>query len=87
MNILPGPATATDETSQTVSFNVSNDNNGAFVQQPAIDAAGTLTYQPAFVVVQQTIVTVTATATDNGGTANGGQNTSAPQQFTITINP
>jgi large repetitive protein len=24
---------------------------------------------------------------DNGGTANGGVDTSAPQQFTITVNP
>jgi len=30
---------------------------------------------------------VTVVAQDNGGTANGGQNASAPQQFTITINP
>jgi len=29
--------------------------------------------------------TVTVTAHDDGGTANGGQDTSAPQQFTITI--
>jgi Bacterial Ig domain len=83
-NISPGPA---NESSQTVSFTVTNDNNGAFVQQPAIDASGTLTYQPALVLLMQTTVTVTVTLKDDGGTANGGQDTSASQQFTITINP
>ena len=31
--------------------------------------------------------TVTVTLQDNGGTANGGSNTSAPQTFTITVTP
>jgi len=82
--ISAGPA---DEAGQAVSFTVTNDDNGSFVQQPAVDAAGTLTYQPAVVVLLPTTVTVTVTATDNGGTTNGGQDASAPQQFTITINP
>jgi VCBS repeat-containing protein len=80
-NISPGPP---DETSQTVSFNVTNDTNGAFAVQPAIDAAGTLTFQTGLMFAT---VTVTVTAKDNGGTANGGNDTSPSQQFTITIGP
>jgi VCBS repeat-containing protein len=79
-NISPGP----NEAGQTVSFTVTNDNNGAFIQQPAVDGAGTLTFQTGVVVAT---VTCTVVAQDNGGTGNGGQDTSAPQQFTITINP
>jgi hypothetical protein len=84
-SIDPGPG----EGGQTVTFTVTNDNPGAFTPagQPAIDAAGTLTYEPQLVLVAPTTATVTVTAKDNGGTANGGQDTSAPQQFTITVNP
>ena len=85
-NISPGPP---NESGQTVSLNVSNDTPGAFGLlglggQPAIDANGTLTFTPN-PLAGGTTVTVTVTATDNGGTANGGQDTSA-QTFTITIN-
>jgi VCBS repeat-containing protein len=80
-NISPGPP---DEAGQTVSFNVTNDTNGAFAVQPAIDAAGTLTFQTGLMFAT---VTVTVTAKDNGGTANGGNDTSPSQQFTITIGP
>src|SRR5262249_39664250 len=82
-NISPGPP---DESGQTVSFQVSNDNPGAFDVQPAIDGSGTLTFTPS-PLAGGTVVHVTVTAHDNGGTANGGVDTSAPQQFTITINP
>jgi len=79
-NISPGPA---NESTQTVSFTVSvaAADMAAFQQQPAVDGAGTLTYQPALVVLVSTTVTVTVTAHDSGGAS------SAPQQFTITINP
>ncbi len=85
-NISPGAA---NESGQTVTFTVTNDTPGAFTpgQQPAVDPAGTLTFQPAAIVLVPTRVTVTVTAHDDGGTANGGQDTSAPQQFTITITP
>jgi VCBS repeat-containing protein len=84
--ISPGP----NESTQTVSFDVSNDHPEVFLGaggQPAVDANGTLTFQANFVVLVQTVATVTVTAHDNGGTGNGGQDTSAPQQFTITISP
>ena len=81
MNISAGPP---DEAGQALTFTVTNDNNAAFAQQPAIDPAGTLTFQT---LTQATTVTVTVVLKDNGGTANGGDDTSASQQFTITITP
>jgi hypothetical protein len=78
--ISPGPV---DEAGQTVTFTVSNDNNGIFVAQPDVAPDGTLTYT---VHNGKTgTVTVTVSATDDGGTADGGQDTSTPQTFTITI--
>jgi len=84
-NISAGPP---NEASQSVSFNVSNDNPSAFGigGQPDIDSSGRLTFNPS-PLAGGTTVTVTVVAQDNGGTANGGQDASAPQQFTITINP
>ncbi|MCB9399654.1 MAG: tandem-95 repeat protein, partial [Acidobacteria bacterium] len=79
-SISPGPA---DESGQTVSFAISNDNPGLFSSQPAIDASGTLTFTP--VADASGSANLSVTAMDDGGTANGGMNTSAPQSFTITI--
>jgi hypothetical protein len=81
-SISAGPA---DESAQTVSFTATNDNNGLFATQPSVDAAGNLTYTAAGNAYGT--ATVTVTAQDNGGTANGGADTSAPQTFTITITP
>ena len=78
--ISRGPA---NEASQTVSFTVSNDNPGLFDVQPAIAPNGTLTYNAALLALGS--ATVTVRIVDNGGTANGGVNTSAPQTFTITV--
>lgn len=85
-NVRPGPA---NESGQTVTFTVTNDNPGAFApgQEPAVDSNGTLTFQPAPIVLVSTTANVTVTAHDNGGTTNGGVDTSAPQQFTITVSP
>ena len=85
---VPGWATAisagpTDESSQNVTFSVSNDNNNLFSVQPAIAPDGTLTYTPALLAVGS--ATVTVRARDDGGSSNGGNDTSAPQTFTITI--
>jgi hypothetical protein len=79
--ISPGPA---DEAAQTVSFLVTNDNPSLFSSQPAISSDGTLTFTPeanAFGTANVTVV-----AQDNGGILNGGNDTSAPQTFTITVN-
>jgi len=78
--ISAGPS---NESAQTLSFGVTNNNNSLFSVQPAINAAGTLTYTPA--AGASGSATVTVTLSDNGGTANGGDNSSSDQTFTITI--
>ena len=79
-NISPGPS---NEAAQTVSFTVSNDNNGLFSTQPSVDSSGTLTYTPA--TNANGSATITVTATDDGGTDNGGDDDSAAETFTITV--
>ena len=70
--------------SQTVNFIVTNDNNSLFSVQPAVSATGVLTYTLA--ANQNGAATVSVQIHDNGGTANGGVDTSAAQTFTITVN-
>ena len=77
-----GPA---DEAGQTLDFVVTNDNNALFSVQPTVAANGTLTYMPA--TNGNGMATVTVSLHDNGGTADGGVNTSTPQTFTITVTP
>jgi hypothetical protein len=80
-NISAGPA---DESSQTVSFLLQNDNSSLFTGQPAIDNTGKLTYTPG---TSAGSAIVTAQAQDTGGTDRSGHDTSAGQTFTITVNP
>ena len=81
-NISVGPL---DETGQTLAFQVTgNTNPGLFSAGPAISPTGTLTYTPA--ADANGSANITIVLKDNGGTANGGQDTSAPQTFTITVN-
>ncbi|MDQ1712246.1 MAG: large repetitive protein [Frankiaceae bacterium] len=64
----PGPA---DEAGQSVEFLVVvNDTNGLFTTQPAVATNGDLTYTLAADAFGT--ATVTVSAHDNGGTANGG---------------
>jgi large repetitive protein len=79
-SISPGPPT---ESSQSVSFSVSSDNPTLFSSQPAVAPDGTLTYTPA--ANANGVATVTVTAQDDGGTAGGGVDTSAPSAFTLTV--
>ena len=79
-NLSAGP---TNEASQLLNFIVTNDNNGLFAVQPAIASDGTLTYTPA--TNASGSATVTAALHDNGGTANGGVDTSPPQTFVINV--
>ena len=74
---------ADNESAQTLTFTVSNDNSGLFSAQPAVSATGVLTYTPA--ANANGTATVTITLSDNGGTANSGADTSASQTFTITV--
>ena len=79
--ISAGPS---DESGQALTFNVTNDNNSLFAVQPAVSASGTLTFTPAADAFG--VATVSVTLKDDGGTANGGDDTSATQTFTITVN-
>ncbi|MBI3851739.1 MAG: tandem-95 repeat protein [Verrucomicrobia bacterium] len=79
--ISRGPS---DESGQTLNFIVSNNNSNLFSIQPAVAPNGTLTYTPA--ADSNGVATVTVRLHDNGGTTNGGSDTSAAQTFTITVN-
>ncbi|HVX62870.1 MAG TPA: Ig-like domain-containing protein, partial [Pirellulales bacterium] len=78
----PGPA---NESGQTLSFTVQNDNNALFAVQPSINpTTGALSFTPA--PGQYGVANVTVTLKDNGGTLYGGTDTSASQTFEIHIN-
>ncbi len=74
---------ATGDAGQALSFVVTNDNNALFSAPPALSPTGTLTYTTA--THASGTATVTVVAHDDGGTANGGVDTSAPETFTITV--
>jgi VCBS repeat-containing protein len=80
-SLSAGPA---DEAGQTLSFNISNDNNALFSTQPALDASGNLTYTPAGNAFGT--VTVTVSLSDNGSNVAPNDNISGDQTFTITVN-
>src|SRR5205807_6179021 len=70
---------------QTLTFQVTNNTNAAlFSAGPAVSSTGTLTYTPA--ANANGSATITINLKDNGGTANGGVDTSTAQTFTITVN-
>jgi uncharacterized repeat protein (TIGR01451 family) len=79
--ISAGPA---NEAGQQLTFVVSHDRPALFAGPPAISANGTLTYTPA--ANAYGVATVTVALKDNGGTANGGVDTSASRTFTLTVN-
>jgi len=80
--ISPGPG---DEATQTVAFNVTTSDPTLFTVPPVVDPSGRLTYTPA--PDGNGTATVTVELVDDGGTANGGVDTTAPTTTTITINP
>jgi large repetitive protein len=86
---VAGWATAIDdgdpEQNQALSFSVSaNSNPALFAVAPAIDAAtGDLSYTAA--PDANGTATLSVVLGDDGGTANGGDDTSAPQSFSLTI--
>lgn len=80
-----GPGGGADESTQVVTF-VAISSDPTIVPHPTVSNSGTtrtLSYQP--VVNANGTVTITVTATDNGGTALGGIN-SFTRTFTITVN-
>ena len=84
--ISPG---ADNESDQVLTFEVTNDNPQLFTAdgQPTVtreeETRGTLTFEPA--PEQTGSATVTVVLKDNGGTANGGRDTSDPHTFKITV--
>lgn len=75
-----------DEAGQTLSFEVTNNSNpGIFSSPPSVNAAGTLTFTPN----RETsgVSTIGLRLRDDGGTADGGADTSAVQFFTVTTQP
>ena len=85
-----GWATAIDDGDpevQALAFSVTaNDNPSLFAVAPAVNAStGDLTFTPADGASGSAAITLVLT--DDGGTANGGSDTSAPYSFTITIDP
>ena len=80
-NTSAGPA---NESGQTVNFVVvSNSNASLFAVAPVVSPTGTLTYTPATGVSGTALITIALM--DNGGTANGGLDTSASQSFNINV--
>lgn len=79
----PGPA---NESSQTVlNYTIRNISNSAvFAASPAVALNGTLTFTPSASAIGRS--TFEVLARDNGGTANGGVDTSNSQTFTIVVN-
>ncbi|MCA1816082.1 MAG: tandem-95 repeat protein [Acidobacteria bacterium] len=81
--VSAGPS---DESAQSLSFVVTNNTNTAmFSVAPAVSPSGALTYTPAADANGSAVITVVLK--DDGGTANGGQDTSAAQTFKITVTP
>jgi hypothetical protein len=80
-SISAGPA---GDAGQTLAFTVTNNNAALFTAAPAVSPTGVLTYTIAPNAVGSAIVTVVLK--DNGGTANGGADTSAPQTFNMSVN-
>jgi large repetitive protein len=75
----------TGDTGQTVNFQVTGNTNSAlFSVQPSVSPTGVLTYTPAANTSGTAAITIVLK--DNGGTTNGGVDTSAPQTFNITVN-
>ena len=63
-------------------------NNTALIPNPTVNytspaTTGTLTYTPVANASGTAVITVFVM--DNGGTVGGGQDTSIPQQFTVTV--
>lgn len=80
--ISAGPA---DEAGQTLTFTITGNTNPAlFSAAPAVSPSGVLSYTPA--PSANGSATITLTLSDDGGTANGGVDTSEPQSFTISVN-
>jgi hypothetical protein len=79
-DIVAGPE---NEGDQRVTFLVETDSPELFAVTPTISPRGTLAYTTSEIGVGT--ATVTVVLQDSGGTENGGQDSSAPQTFTIAL--
>ena len=78
--ISPGPPS---QSGQSVTFSASNDATALFAAQPEVQPNGTLGFTTA--ADASGSATVTVRAVDDGGTANGGNDTSPSQTFAIAV--
>lgn len=79
-------AGAPDESGQSLTFQITNNSNpGLFSAAPTVRFDGALSFTPVSNASGSAIITILLK--DNGGTANGGSDTSPEQTFTITVNP
>ena len=84
-NISKGPANESGQTLEFILTRTDEDGGLEFSADPAISPAGTLSY-----TVQDGsagLATFSVVLKDNGGTANGGKDTSSAKNFTITAEP
>ncbi len=82
-NVSPGPS---DESSQNVVFVRNSDSNAAlFTVEPAVSPTGTLTYTT--YPNANGVANVVLDLVDDGGTLNGGDDTSSTVTFKITVSP
>jgi VCBS repeat-containing protein len=79
------PPTALDESTQSITFTVTNDQPGLFAVQPSISSSGVLTFTPALDRFGLAVVQVFATDSGPGNLPN--VNVSATKTLTITILP
>jgi len=85
-NWATGISAGPNESEQTLTFQVTaNTNPTLFSAGPAVSDTGTLTFTPAANSSGSALITVVLK--DNGGTSNGGQDTSAAETFQITVIP
>ncbi len=78
--ISAGPA---NESGQVLTFTLTTAESALFSAGPSVSSDGTLTYTPATDAVGT--ATVSATLSDDGGTAGGGADASAAASFTIEL--
>src|SRR5207245_4726390 len=80
--ISAGPA---DESGQTLTFQVTGNTNASLFAGPISinSSTGNLSFTPT--ANAGGTATITVVLRDNGGTANGGVDTSPPQSFTVTV--
>ncbi len=89
VNIVNGWASGmstgpSNESTQTLTFIVTNDNNSLFSTQPSIDASGNLAF--ALATGKSGVANLSIYIKDNGDTVHAGVDMSAVQTATITVN-